>query len=293
MTRRPPTFDLEALRSFVTGIELGNFAHAAQRLGRSTSAVSAQLKKLEQQAGRDLVEKTGRHLRLTESGEVMLSYARRILSLNDEAYLSMHISPLSGQLHLGMQEDFGEALLPAILGEFTRSHPQVQISASVTRNQPLLDGISNNEFDLALCWQWGEMAANSRSLGRLPLQWIGAADCDIHRYIDANIPLPLLVFETPCIMRKIATTALDRAGIAWRIAFSSRSLSGIWAAITAGLGITVRTTIGVPQAMRIISAPELPPLGDIGISLYQSNNAPDDANLRLQETIALEVSRHL
>jgi len=223
----------------------------------------------------------------------MLSYARRILSLNDEAYSAMHISPLSGLLHLGMQEDFGEALLPAILGEFTRSHPQVQISASVTRNQPLIDGIGNNEFDLALCWQWGEMTPNSRSLGHLPLQWIGAANCDISRYINANIPLPLLVFEAPCIMRKIATTALDRAGIAWRIAFTSRSLSGIWAAMRAGLGVTVRTTIGVPQAMRIIPAPELPPLGDMGISLYQSSNTPSDANLRLQETIALEVSRHL
>jgi len=94
-------------------------------------------------------------------------------------------------------------------------------------------------------------------------------------------------------MRKIATTALDRAGIAWRIAFTSRSLSGIWAAMHAGLGVTVRTTIGVPQTMHIIPAPELPALGDIGISLYQSDNAPGDANLRLQETIALEVSRHL
>jgi Transcriptional regulator len=123
MAKRPVTFDSEALRSFVTGIELGSFVLAADRLGRSTSAVSAQLKKLEQQAGTELVQKSGRHLILTGRGEVMLSYARRILSLNDEASAVLLASTLSGSLNLGMQEDFGETLLPAILGTFTRAHP--------------------------------------------------------------------------------------------------------------------------------------------------------------------------
>lgn len=96
MTRRPLTFDADALRAFVTGMELGSFALAAERLGRSTSAISAQLKKLEQQSGTALVQKAGRHLALTAEGEIMLSYARRMLSLNDEAWAALKARGVSG-----------------------------------------------------------------------------------------------------------------------------------------------------------------------------------------------------
>ncbi len=107
--------DLDALRSFVIGIETGSFAQAADRLGRSTSAVSAQLKKLEDQAETALVRKSGRGLALTESGEVLLSYARRLLSLNDEAISAVRGPELAGWIRLGIQEDFGETVLPQVL----------------------------------------------------------------------------------------------------------------------------------------------------------------------------------
>jgi DNA-binding transcriptional LysR family regulator len=277
MAKRPMTFDAEALRSFVTGIELGSFVLAADRLGRSTSAVSAQLKKLEQQAGTELVKKSGRHLILTERGEVMLGYARRILSLNDEASAIMLASALSGSLNLGMQEDFGEALLPALLGTFTRTHPQVQVSASITRNQQLLDGIRHNEFDLAVCWQTDDalLFPSSRSLGRVPMRWIGPENFDLKHYQETGEPVPLLVFEAPCLMRNAATSALDKAGIPWRIAFTSRSLSGIWAAMSAGLGVTVRTDFGMPPTVRILN--DLPEPGEVGISLHQSQTPPGEA----------------
>lgn len=285
MAKRPVTFDAESLRSFVTGIELGSFVLAADRLGRSTSAVSAQLKKLEQQAGTELVQKSGRHLIPTERGEVLLSYARRILSLNDEASAALLASSLSGSLHLGMQEDFGEALLPAILGAFTRAHPQVQISASITRNQQLLDGIRHSEFDLAVCWQADTtpLFPSSHALGRVPLRWIGPESFSLERHLESGEPVPLLVFEAPCLMRSAATAALDRAGIPWRIAFTSRSLSGIWAAMSAGLGITVRTDFGRPATFRLLR--ELPALGEVGISLHLNQTQPEEAARHLQEAI--------
>ncbi|CAM3576828.1 LysR substrate-binding domain-containing protein [Rahnella bruchi] len=285
MAKRPVTFDAEALRSFVTGIELGSFVLAADRLGRSTSAVSAQLKKLEQQAGTELVQKSGRHLILTERGEVMLSYARRILTLNDEASAVLLASALKGSINLGMQEDFGEALLPALLGTFTRAHPQVQVSASITRNQQLLDGIRHNEFDLAVCWQADDapLFPSSVSLGRIPLRWIGPENFDLKHYQETCEPVPLLVFEAPCLMRNAATTALDKAGIPWRIAFTSRSLSGIWAAMSAGLGITVRTDFGRPQTVRILN--ELPEPGEVGISLHQGQTPPGEAAVYLIQAI--------
>src|ERR1700739_1741872 len=115
---RKVTFDLDMMRSFVTGIELGSFAKAADRLGRSTSAVSAQIKKLEDQAGTAIFRKAGRGLALTEAGERMLSYARRRLDLTDEAIVAVHGMAVEGVLRIGMQEDFGEGLLTKVLGRF-------------------------------------------------------------------------------------------------------------------------------------------------------------------------------
>ena len=133
-------FDLDVLRTFVTGIELGSFARAADRLGRSTSAVSAQLKKLEEQAGTPVLRREGRGMALTESGETLLGYARRLLELNDEAASALRGATLEGRVRLGMQEDFGETLLPALLGRFARAHPKVRIEVRTARNQELLRG---------------------------------------------------------------------------------------------------------------------------------------------------------
>src|ERR1700743_3241438 len=132
-------FDLDVLRSFATGMELGSFAKAADRLGRSTSAISAQLKKLEGQAGTALLHKQGRGLALTAAGETMLAYARRLLDLNDEAAAALHGTDLEGWVRLGLQEDFGETLLPEVLGRFARAHPKVRIEARVVRNAELVE----------------------------------------------------------------------------------------------------------------------------------------------------------
>src|ERR1700709_599235 len=126
---RALTFDLDVLRSFAMGVDLGGFAKAADRLGRSTSAVSAQIKKLEEQAGTPIFRKAGRGLALTEAGETMLAYARRLLDLNDEAATAVHGVELEGWVRLGLQEDFGERLLPEVLGRFARAHPKVGVQA--------------------------------------------------------------------------------------------------------------------------------------------------------------------
>ena len=131
------TFDLEDLRSFVTGVELGSFAKAAERLGRSTSAVSAHLKKLEQQVGAQILRKAGRGMVMTETGETLLGYARRLLELNDEAAAAVRGLDLQGTVRLGLQEDFGETCLPQVLGSFARANPTVRIEARIAR--PVFD----------------------------------------------------------------------------------------------------------------------------------------------------------
>lgn len=281
MEKIPVSLDSDALRSFVLGIECGSFALAAQQLCRSTSAVSAQLKKLEQQCGMALVTKRGRYLALTPGGEILLSYARRLLSLNDEAWRAVRGELLQGDVRIGMQEDFGESLMPRILGPFSRQHPSVHISARVDRNQPLLQAMAEQSLDMALLWQGDNLPAQSEVLGQTPLAWIGAQEFDISALLARNDPLPLVMFEAPCLMRSRALNVLEQAGLDWRVVFTSHSLSGVWAAVRAGLGITLRSQIGLPAGLHSLNA-LLPAVGNMGIALWQ-HNADDAAQQMLAQ----------
>lgn len=281
------SFDPEVLRSFVQGVELGSFARAAERLNRSTSAVSAQLKRLEEQAGRPLLRKSGRGMTLTETGEVMLGYARRLLELNDEAAAAVRGVELEGRVRLGLQEDFGETLLPAVLGRFARAHPKLRIEARIARNAELLDGVNHGKLDLALAWEGDQSSPHVERLARLPLRWIGSADARSSKLRRRGEALPLVVLDAPCLVRRAAIDALDRAGIAWRIAFTSASLAGTWAAVTAGLGVSIRTPLGLPVGVRALTAKEagLPALPTLGLALHRADTEPPPAVTRLAEIL--------
>ncbi|CAO3362807.1 LysR substrate-binding domain-containing protein [Azospirillum palustre] len=273
---RLTNLDMDALRSFVAGIDAGSFAQAADRLGRSTPAVSAQLKKLEEQAGTALVRKAGRGLTLTDGGEVLLSYARRLLNLNDEAMSAVRGAGLEGWVRLGIQEDFGETVLPQVLGRFARAHPKVRIEGRIARNSELSEKIASGHLDLALAWDNGSASATER-IASLPLCWLTAAEEAPIWRADGNEPLPLAALEAPCLLRTIACDHLDRHGIAWRIAFVSPSLGGLWAATAAGLGIALRTPVGRPAAVRVLdpAACGLPQLPSLGLRLLRSDRGPN------------------
>lgn len=282
-------FDMDVLRSFVTGIELGSFAKAADRLGRSTSAVSAQLKKLEEQAGTAILRKAGRGMALTDAGETLLGYARRLLELNDEAATALRGSTLEGWVRFGLQEDFADSLLPEVLGRFARAHPKVRIEARIARNAELLEQIGAGRLDLALAWDGGVSVPHGEAVCRLPVRWIGSADPAMRGW-PGDEPLPLVVLDAPCLLRTAATTALDRAGISWRIAFTSPSLGGVWAAVSAGLGLTARTEVGTPAGVRGLPEGEagLPVLPPLGLSLLRAEAEPVGAVQRLRD-IMLEA----
>ncbi|WP_415869783.1 LysR substrate-binding domain-containing protein [Burkholderia ubonensis] len=283
-----PNFDIAALRSLVAGMDLGSFAKAADRVARSSSAVSAQIRKLEEQAGTPLFVKSGRGLALTDAGDAMLRYARRMVELNDEAAAAVRGVSLDGWVRIGLQEDFGEAILPGVLGRFARAHPKVRIEARVAHNAELLERLDANQLDLALVWGDPASAAfvartgiDSEEIARVPMRWIGAAGSGAAGVGAAGVgaagdgdagepsvrmrdePLPLVVFDRPCRFFGAATDALDRAGVPWRVAFTTPSLAGLWAAASAGLGLTVRSHYGLPASVRLLDAaplglPELP-----------------------------------
>ncbi|TBG00654.1 LysR substrate-binding domain-containing protein [Rhizobium leguminosarum] len=288
---RRTIFDLDVLRTFSTGMELGNFAKAAERLGRSTSAVSAQLKKLEEQAGTPIFRKAGRGLALTDAGETMLGYARRLLELNDEAAAAVNSVELEGWVRLGLQEDFGETLLPDVLGRFARAHPKVRIEARVVRNAELLERVTSGKLDLALAWSDGTLTAHCERIGEVPMRWIGPSKGQPAWHAASGEPMPLASLEAPCLLRSAATKALDEAGISWRLAFVSPSLGGLWAATAAGLGLTIRTPIGLPAKVRPL-APKtigLPDLPKLGLVLHRAEAEPQPAAVRLAELVLQSV----
>ena len=289
------TYDLDVLRSFSTGIALGSYARAADKLGRSTSAVSAQLKKLESQAGTPLLRKAGRGLELTEAGETMLAYAHRLLELNDEAVAAVNGSSLQGLVRVGLQEDLGEAVLPAALGRFARAHPGVRIEACVARSAELRERLELGQLDMAFAWDVGRDGASLQAerVLRLPLQWIGpaaASSLDAPGWTHARrgpkaarTALPLVLLDAPCPLRDIVTATLERAGVAWRHAFNSASLGALWAATSAGLGLSVRTSLGLPAHVRPIdrAGTGLPALPQIALALWRRPGEPEPAVERL------------
>jgi DNA-binding transcriptional LysR family regulator len=288
---RRVNFDLDVLRTFVTGMDLGNYARAAERLGRSTSAVSAQLKKLEEQADTPIFRKSGRGLALTEAGETMLAYARRLLELNDEAAAAIGSVELEGWVRLGLQEDFGETLLPDVLGRFARAHPKVRIEARVVRNAELIERVTTGKLDLALAWSAGDRTPHCEAIGDVPMCWIGPVAGKPGWTADSREAMPLVSLEAPCLLRTAATRALDGAGISWRISFVSPSLGGLWAAAAAGLGMAVRTPLGLPEKVRMLDAGELglPSLPQLGLMLHRAEADLEPAAARLADLVLQAV----
>lgn len=296
MVAPPATLDLEALRSFVTGIDLGSFAKAAARLDRSPSAISLQLRKLEAQTGRSLTRKSGRGLALTEAGEALLGPARRLLALNDETLAALHGPALSGPVRLGLPQDFAETWLPGLLGRFAQQHPGVRVEVLVDTNGAVLAGLAAGRLDLALVWESPALVRDSPQAPAawpgsqplawldLPMAWIGPR-AGFAR--NPGEPLPLVAFAAPCLFRQAGLQALDAAGIPWRVAFTSPSLTGLWAAVAAGLGLGLRVPHGLPANLAALAAGDatLPALPRIGLSLRASGTGRSPALERLADLL--------
>jgi DNA-binding transcriptional LysR family regulator len=195
-------------------------------------------------------------------------------------------------VRLGLPEDFGEVLLPEVLGRFARAHPKVRIEARVTRNAELLERVTSGRLDLALVWGEGTGAPHGgERVADLAMRWIGPAGEGEASPGPAGEALPLVAFEAPCLFRGAATAALDRAGVPWRIAFTSPNLGGLWAATAAGLGLTVRTRIGLPAGVRALAQGEagLPALPSLALTLHRAEAEPGPLVARLAAMVRQAV----
>jgi DNA-binding transcriptional LysR family regulator len=269
------TLDLDLLRTLSAVQETGTLARASRRVGRTLSAVSLQLKRLEEQCGRPLFRKAGRRLELNGEGERVLAVGRRMLALNDQLLEGLRDDAGGVTVRLGLPQDVAERLLPPALARFTRAHPRAQLEVRVERNVVLRELVSSGALDLAVTFDPEPGRPDPEEI-QLPVRWLAAPG---FRW-QAGTPLPLILFEPPCTFRRLALEALDRAAIPWRLAFTSPSLSGLWAAAAAGLGVTVRTELGTPARVRRLRDRRLPALPALGFRVEGAREPAAVANLR-------------
>lgn len=231
--------DLDLLRTFAAIAETGAFTAAAAKVLRSQSAVSLQMKRLEDMVGRTLIERGARTLVLTVDGEALLARAKDILRMNDEAVASLDAPEVKGMVTLGAPEDFATAHLPEVLAEFARAFAKVDLRVTCDLTLNLLQRFRTGEFDLVLVKREPETLRQAAAKGvrvwREPLVWI-AASRDV---VERAGPLPLAVSPAPCVYRKRALETLKRSGRVHRVAYECAALSGTLAAVKAGLGVTV------------------------------------------------------
>ncbi len=260
--------DLSALRTFVAAVDLGGFGRAARVVHRTPGAVSLQIKALEERLDHPLFIREGRRQRLTPAGETLLDYARRLLATNDEALLALRGLHASGDLRLGMPQDLADGWLPSVLGRLARAHPSVRVQVQVGRSGELRQALEAGDLDFAITFG-ASASGDRRQAARLDVRWWAHPDW---RLAD-DAPVPLLVLDAPCLFRDAAVRALEQAGRPWRIAMSSSSVSAIWAAAAAGLGVTVRTALSVPPPVRALDTSQLPSLAPVGLFAHAAGTA--------------------
>ena len=257
-----PNLSTELLRTFVTVVDLDGFNRAARQLHKTQSTVSQQIRRLEQELGAVLFEAHGRKRRLTAAGERFVGHARRLLSLQEAAVAAVADSAIEGEVRLGVAQGLSEGPFPELLAQFARSYPRVRLHVHTGFTQDLIAAFERGDFDLILTVQRGGAGpvGSGRVLGQARLSWIGPQGFDW----DSQTPLPLATFSPPCTFRQVAVDALNRAGIPWRVAYTTTSLPGLMAAVASGLGVTARTEHALTAGTRIIvpelSLPELPPV---------------------------------
>lgn len=255
--------DIDLLRTFAAVADAGGFTAGGEVVARTQSAVSLQIKKLEESLGQRLFNRTSRSVRLTTEGHLLLGYARKILALNDESVRRISEPSLSGTFRLGIAEFVLPDQLHLLLGEFSRAFPQVHLSVQVAMTRELAQLFAEDRLD-AFVGRYDDAVAAADSSGVEPLwdeatHWVAGGDFAL----PSDAPLPLILSPDPCSYRVKALQCLEQAGRSWRLVYTSSSVMGIQAAIAAGLGVAPLGRAAVLPSMRLLGAadglPALPP----------------------------------
>jgi DNA-binding transcriptional LysR family regulator len=284
------TLDLAIMRTLLAAVETGSFAAAARKVGRSESAVSLQIKRLEEQIGEPVFLRTGKQMTLTGAGARLVEYARRLLDLNDEALSVTSETSIDGTVTLGVPHDVTETWLPAVIEGFRRSHPSATLKVVEGRSAILLRRLADDQIDLAIVFS-ASRPGNALWSADLPMVWIGRNDFNLRK----NEPLQLAAFDPPCFFRAVAIASLEQADIDWSIGYASNTLPDLWSAVKLGLGVAVRTPAAVPAGLTILDGkfglPDLPPfhVSLCGPAMESKRPITDRLRVLLEECLALSV----
>jgi DNA-binding transcriptional LysR family regulator len=275
------TLDLELLRTLSVIASFDSFGAAAVQLGRTQSAITQQMQRLEEQVGHPLFEKQGRGKRLTEHGQRLLTYARQLMAIHDEALRVLQQGDLQGHLRIGAPHDVADTVLPPLLAEVVRNWPMLQVSIQVGRSPFLADALRRGELDMAISNRV-EDEFERLMLRSSPTVWLCGAEY-VH---DRGQPIPLVMVDGPSIFRKLGQEALEAAGIPFTQRYTSSSLIGIRAALRAGIGVTARGVEQLDASLRVLGPTEgMPPLPELVYSLYVRRHVANN--------VTREVFEHL
>jgi len=274
--------DLELLRSFVSVVDAGGFTRAGERVHRTQSTVSQQIKRLEEDVGQPLLNRTAKDVTPTEAGERLLSYARRLLALAEEARDVLARPGPEGAVRLGIPEDFAAYRLTKLLATFARSHPGLRLDVRADQSAYLRAGLERGELDLALLKRdAGEKGAIAVWPERV--HWVTSKSHPVDSKIGS---VPLIGFPAGCLYRSRAIHALESSGRSWHMSYTSSSLVGIQAAVAAGLGLSILSEMAVQADHRVLTAKEgFAPIDRTEVALVASPGA-SPATLRLADRLA-------
>lgn len=281
----PHPLDLDQLRTFVAIADSGSFTKAADIVHKTQSAVSMQMKRLEERLGRPIFVRDGRQSRLTDDGNRLLDYARRMLRLNFECLATFDDSELSGRVRLGVPDDYVDRYLPEILARFSRSNPLAEVTVVCEPTPMLLDCFRAGDLDLAIVTH-----VEGRSPAEIvriePLLWVTSTRGTVHD----EYPVPLALGRPNCDWRLSATMALEQAGKPFRVLYASWNAAAVGAAVLAGLAVSVLPESAVRSGMRVLGPAEgYPALPTCQIGLMRSRHA----RTTLSEALASHIVQSL
>lgn len=282
--------DIDQLRTFIAIAETGSFTRAAEVVHKTQSAVSMQMKRLEERIGKPIFERDGRASKLTEEGERLLDYARRIIKLNAEALASIGNTSLSGRVRLGVPDDYADRYLPEIMARFSRSHPDVELTVQCEPTIQLVGLIDRGELDLAIVTH--EVAGRpAEVIRRERMLWVSSNRHAVH--LEEPLPLALgrpYVGERMCPWRRAALPRLEEIGRPYRVLYTSGNSAALSAAVLAGLAVSVFPESALRPGMRVLGPTDgFPPLPAFDIALLRNPHESSE----LGEALATHIVQSL
>lgn len=257
--------DIDQLQTFIAIVDTGSFTKAADRVFKTQSAVSMQMRRLEERIGKQLFMKDGRGNRLTAEGDRLLNYARRMIRLNNEAIAAFDDNRLEGTLRIGTPDDYADRYMPEIIGRFAKTNPNVELYIVCEPSVDLSEKLAKGDLDIALVTH-NPRARASDVVRTEPLCWVGSSN----HPLPENAPVPLAVGRRDCQWRQAACAALDAEGKEYQVLFTSWSSTVVAAAVLAGMAVSVLPESALRTGMKVLTqADGFPALAPVQIGIMK------------------------